>query len=134
VISHQHEPEMAEYAYLGKKDKGILFTPLLLPVYRGILTSIYIRFDKPISEKEIFEIYHSKVKNEPFLRLYNSPEEVELKKVQNTNFLDWGFRIRDNYLVIVSALDNLQKGAAGQAIQNLNLMHGYLETEGLVRA
>lgn len=133
VISHQHEPEIEEYSYLGEESKGILFTPHLLPVYRGILTSIYIQFNKTISESEIFEIYNSKAKDEIFLRLYKTPEEVELKKVQNTNFLDWSFRVRDNQLVIISALDNLQKGAAGQALQNLNLMHGYSETLGLVQ-
>lgn len=131
VITHQHEPEIDEYAFIGTKQKGILFTPHLLPVYRGILTSIYIQFDKSLNENEIKDIYKSKTDSETFLRLLNTPEDVELKKVQNTNYLDWSFRIRDNHLVIVSALDNLQKGAAGQALQNLNLMHGYEESLGL---
>ncbi|MDF3818684.1 N-acetyl-gamma-glutamyl-phosphate reductase [Leptospira sp. 96542] len=131
IFNHQHEPEMEEYGYLGLKSKGILFTPHLLPVYRGILSAIYIQFDSDVNETEIKNIYKQKVAEEPFLRFYETPEEVELRKVQNTNYLDFGIRVRKNNLVIISALDNLQKGAAGQALQNLNLMYGYPETEGL---
>ncbi|TGL19006.1 N-acetyl-gamma-glutamyl-phosphate reductase [Leptospira yanagawae] len=132
VLSHQHEPEMEEYAFVGSDQKEIHFTPHLLPVYRGILSAIYIPFAKPVESSEIQEKLQSVAEKEPFLRLYKTPEEVELKKVQNTNFLDIGFRVKGNTLAIVSALDNLQKGAAGQALQNLNLMFGYPETEGLV--
>lgn len=131
VLSHQHEPEMEEYAFVGAEPKEILFTPHLLPVYRGILSTIYIPFSKPVDSKEIEEKLLSVAEKEPFIRLYKTPEEIELKKVQNTNFLDIGFKVKGNTLVIVSALDNLQKGAAGQALQNLNLMFGYPETEGL---
>ncbi|PKA03827.1 N-acetyl-gamma-glutamyl-phosphate reductase, partial [Leptospira ellisii] len=70
--------------------------------------------------------------NEPFLRIRKTPEEIELKKVQNTNFLDVSLRRRENTLVVVSALDNLVKGAAGQALQNINLMTGTPETIGLL--
>ncbi|TGL72451.1 N-acetyl-gamma-glutamyl-phosphate reductase [Leptospira jelokensis] len=132
VLSHQHEPEMEEYAFVGSEPKEIHFTPHLLPVYRGILTAIYIPFAKPVDSSEIQEKLQSVAEREPFLRLYKTPEELELKKVQNTNFLDIGFKVKGNTLAIISALDNLQKGAAGQALQNLNLMFGYPETEGLV--
>lgn len=131
VLSHQHEPEMEEYAFVNAEPKEILFTPHLLPVYRGILSTIYIPFSKPVDAKEIEEKLQSVAQKEPFIRFYKTPEEIELKKVQNTNFLDIGFKVKGNTLVIVSALDNLQKGAAGQALQNLNLMFGYPETEGL---
>ncbi|HMZ57845.1 MAG TPA: N-acetyl-gamma-glutamyl-phosphate reductase, partial [Leptospiraceae bacterium] len=83
------------------------------------------------SEKEITEKF-SLFQNEPFIRLYRKPEEIELKNVQNSNFLDISFRSEENILVIVSALDNLLKGAAGQALQNMNLMAGFNETEGLL--
>jgi len=69
---------------------------------------------------------------EPFIRFYETPEEVELSKVQNTNFLDIGLRTQNNITVLVSALDNLQKGAAGQAVQNMNLLLGLSETAGLL--
>lgn len=132
ILTHQHEPEMEEYGFVGTEEKEILFTPHLLPVYRGILATIYISFPKGIDPKQVAEKFQIASEKEPFVRLYQTPEEVEIRKVQNTNFLDLGFRIKGNTLVIVSALDNLVKGAAGQALQNLNLMYGYPETEGLV--
>lgn len=132
ILSHQHEPEMEEYAFVGSKSKEIHFTPHLLPVYRGILATIYIRFAKPVDPKLVEEKLQSATENEPLIRLYNTPEEIEIKKVQNTNYLDIGFTTKGNTLVLVSALDNLRKGAAGQALQNLNLMFGYPETLGLV--
>ncbi|ABZ97590.1 N-acetyl-gamma-glutamyl-phosphate reductase [Leptospira biflexa serovar Patoc strain 'Patoc 1 (Paris)'] len=132
ILSHQHEPEIEEYAFVGSEPKEILFTPHLLPVYRGILSTIYIQFTNPVDPKEIQEKLQAVAEKEPFLRLYKTPEEIEIKKVQNTNFLDLGFKTKGNTLVLVSALDNLVKGAAGQALQNLNLMFGYPENLGLV--
>lgn len=132
ILTHQHEPEMEEYGFVGSDEKEIHFTPHLLPIYRGILSSIYITFPKGISVEQVKEKFQAATEKEPFIRFYQTPEEVEIRKVQNTNFLDLGFRIKGNTLVIVSALDNLVKGAAGQALQNLNLMYGYPETEGLV--
>lgn len=132
ILTHQHEPEMEEYGFVGSDEKEIHFTPHLLPIYRGILSSIYLTFPKGISVEQVKEKFQAATEKEPFIRFYQTPEEVEIRKVQNTNFLDLGFRIKGNTLVIVSALDNLVKGAAGQALQNLNLMYGYPETEGLV--
>jgi N-acetyl-gamma-glutamyl-phosphate reductase len=132
ILTHQHEPEIEEYIATGSEPIDILFTPHLLPVYRGILSTIYVTFKNPISENDILNKYKENTKAEPFIRLASSPEAVELKNVQNTNFLDIGLRVRGNTVVIVSALDNLMKGAAGQALQNLNLMHGFAETKGLL--
>ncbi len=132
ILSHQHEPEISEYAATLSKPLEIVFTPHLLPVYRGILSTIYVTFGEDISEEKISEKLKENTYKEPFLRLLPSPEAVELKNVQNTNFLDIGFRLRGRTLVMVSALDNLMKGAAGQALQNLNLMHGISESEGLI--
>ena len=108
----------------------IIFTPHLLPVYRGILSTIVIQFDDNINTENIKKEYN-KFKDEKFIRFYNSTDEINLHNVQNTNFLDIAFKIDGNTLVIVSALDNLVKGAGGQAIQNMNLMAGYLESLGL---
>lgn len=132
ILSHQHEPEIAEYMATGSEPLELVFTPHLLPVYRGILSTIYINFKEGIKESDILNQYQSSMAGETFLRLLPTPEAVELRNVQNTNFLDIGMRVRGNMLVIVSALDNLGKGAAGQALQNLNLMHGLDEGKGLV--
>ncbi|GBF41128.1 N-acetyl-gamma-glutamyl-phosphate reductase [Leptospira ellinghausenii] len=132
VLSHQHEPEMEEYSFVGSDPKKIHFTPHLLPVYRGILATIYITFENPVDPKEVKEKIQSVAEKETFIRFYETPEEIEIRKVQNTNFLDIGFTTKGNTLVLVTALDNLVKGAAGQALQNLNLMFGYSETLGLV--
>jgi N-acetyl-gamma-glutamyl-phosphate reductase len=133
VLTHQHEPEIEEYISIGSKKLETIFTPHLLPVYRGILSSIYIQFSEDIAENEILEKFQQNTNNEPFLRLLTNPEAVELKNVQQSNFLDFGFRLRGRTLAIVSAIDNLRKGAAGQALQNLNLMHGFPESKGLLK-
>ncbi|WCL50969.1 N-acetyl-gamma-glutamyl-phosphate reductase [Leptospira sp. GIMC2001] len=131
ILAHQHEPEIQEYATANQKKIDIVFTPHLLPVYRGILATIYIQTDSETAKK-IPEILKTKCESEIFLRYYNSPEEIEIKNVQNTNYLDMSAKVRDGMVVIVSALDNLLKGAAGQALQNLNLMHGFEEDLGLL--
>ncbi|NUM42336.1 MAG: N-acetyl-gamma-glutamyl-phosphate reductase, partial [Leptospiraceae bacterium] len=132
IFHHQHFPEMEEYSRAGSdKQIKIIFTPHLLPIYRGILTTIVIQFEESVSKEEI-EKELNQYRNEPFVRFYNSPEEIELKNVQNTNFLDIGFKVEENILILVSALDNLVKGAAGQALQNINLMFGFDERKGLI--
>ncbi len=134
ILSHQHEPEIAEYGIPKNSFQNsidIVFTPHLLPVYRGILSTIYINSDSKTSS-EIPELLRQFCSQKPFLRYRDNPEEIELKNVQNTNFLDISCRVRGNNAVIITALDNLVKGAAGQALQNLNLMHQFPETMGLL--
>ncbi len=135
ILSHQHTPEIQEYSEFGLKDKlkKIIFTPHLLPVYRGILTTIVIQFDNAISEKNIEEEF-KKFKQEKFIKFISEPEKVELKNIQNSNYLEigWRFDSEEKVLVIVSALDNLVKGASGQALQNMNLMCGFEESLGLL--
>jgi N-acetyl-gamma-glutamyl-phosphate reductase len=133
ILSHQHVPEMEEYAREGLDSlPRIVFTPHLLPVYRGILSTFVLTFQENLT-KEALESEFSKVKKEPFVRLLTKPEEIELKNVQNSNYLDVSYRFDENILVMVSALDNLVKGAAGQALQNMNLMMGYEETLGILQ-
>ncbi len=123
---------MEEYAKIGlDNDLKIIFTPQLLPIYRGILSTIVIQFEGNVTNEDVKSVF-SKFKDEPFVRFYATPEEIELKKVQNTNFLDIGYKLSGNVLIIVSALDNLVKGAAGQALQNINLMLGFDERKGLI--
>ncbi|MFN3603953.1 MAG: N-acetyl-gamma-glutamyl-phosphate reductase [Leptonema sp. (in: bacteria)] len=130
ILKHQHEPEMKQYLKDFSDFNGILvFTPHLLPAFRGILSTIIILWNSPVNIE--FERIKDQIEQEPFVRIYANPEDVELKKVQFTNYCDFSFRTRDKTTVIVSAIDNLMKGAAGQAIQNLNLRLGLPETEGL---
>ena len=133
VFNHQHVPEMQEYSEFNMKTKlpEIIFTPHLLPIHSGILTDIVIRFSKKI-DVSVIESQFNLFKREPFLRFLSSPEEVNLQNIQKTNFIDIGFKLEGSKLIIVSALDNLIKGAAGQAVQNMNLMCGFEETVGLL--
>ncbi len=138
ILSHQHEAEMQEYAMHGLQlDKEevcpLTFTPHLLPIHRGILSTIVLHWDNPAPEKDELKSLLSKLaNNESFLRFYANPEDVQLTNVQYTNYLDIGIRSRDRVTIIVSAIDNLIKGAAGQAIQNMNLLLQLPETAGLL--
>ena len=132
ILRHQHQPEIQEYAAAGTKlDFPIIFTPHLLPVFRGILSTIVLRW-KNQAPANLLEKVRTAITDEPFIRLYETPEEIELSRVQNSNYLDISLRSEGRHTVMVSALDNLVKGAAGQAVQNLNLMLGYDEKAGLI--
>jgi N-acetyl-gamma-glutamyl-phosphate reductase len=132
VLNHQHTPEINEYSSYNMQTNlpKIIFTPHLLPVYRGILSTIVVHFNQKINYEDIKNEYNN-YSEEKFIRFYNSTDEISLHNVQNTNYLDIAFKTDGNTLVVVSALDNLVKGAGGQAIQNMNLMAGYPETMGL---
>ncbi len=132
ILKHQHQPEIEEYG-LGELGSTLplVFTPHLLPLYRGILTTIVLLW-KGEAPANLKESLRQALKKEPFLRFREEPEEVEIAKVAGTNYVDVALRSQGNTTVLVSALDNLGKGAAGQAIQNLKLMLGYPETTGLL--
>ena len=133
VLDHQHTPEIEEYINFGSNTKlpKIIFTPHLLPLHSGILTDIVVQFNQKISLNEL-QTELKNFENEKFIRIYSNPEDIQLHKIQKTNFIDISYKLQDNYLVIISALDNLIKGAAGQALQNMNLMCGFNETLGLI--
>jgi N-acetyl-gamma-glutamyl-phosphate reductase len=117
----------------GLEEAEFSFTAQLIPIDRGILETIYFRLAKPLSSAEIIGIYNSQYANEPFIRLYKPDRVPDLHAVAHTNFCDIGV-VSDpatGRCVVVSAIDNLVKGAAGQAIQNLNLVMGLEETAGL---
>jgi N-acetyl-gamma-glutamyl-phosphate reductase len=131
ILGHQHQPEIEEYAFSGMDQRlPLVFTPHLLPLFRGILSTITIRW-KNGAPADLPEILRAATSAEPFIRLLPEPELIQLSRIQKTNFIDIGLRSHNRVTVIVSAIDNLVKGAAGQAIQNMNLMHGLEETEGL---
>ncbi len=110
------------------------FTAQLLPLDRGILETIYFRAPSIAGVEDLLAIYEHQYAAEPFVRLFNPPHMPDLRGVARTNFCDIGvtFDARTERAVVVSAIDNLVKGAAGQAVQNMNLMLGYAETEGLL--
>jgi len=118
----------------GIEEREFSFTAQLLPVDRGILETIYFRANGIASAEELLAIYEKRYAAEPFIRLYNPGQVPDLHAVARTNFCDIGvvFDAATGRAVVVSAIDNLVKGAAGQAIQNMNLMLGCDETEGLL--
>jgi len=130
---HQHIPEM-EYISSGFAGKSlkINFIPHLLPVKRGILTTMYIKHENLPSVKEMYGLYENCFKNEPFVRLRRCGEFPALQDVAGTNFCDIGIKVARKMVIIVSVIDNLLKGASGQAVQNMNLMCGFNEENGLL--
>jgi N-acetyl-gamma-glutamyl-phosphate reductase len=128
--SHRHLAEMKqELAFLGSTAK-CYFTPHLVPVNRGILTTAHVLLDDPMETKEVEKIYRDFYNGEFFVRL----QKPSLAAVRGSNFCDIAVESEGHRVVVVSAIDNLVKGASGQAIQNMNLMCGYKETDGLVQA
>jgi len=134
VSVHQHTPEIeSAIAENGPSNVTVTFVPHLIPITRGIYSAIYLKLKKEVEHEEISSIYKKYYSGAPFVRVDGS-SVPEIKNVNYTNFCDIGFHIdeRNNTLILLSAIDNLVKGAAGQAIQNMNLMFGYPETEGLL--
>lgn len=132
VFGHRHTGELLEQLELTAAQ--IQFTPHLLPIPRGILSTVYARLDRPGTVDAIQECYGSFYSSSPMVRVRQSPMLPEIQHVTHTNFCDIGFQLAPDHqrLVIVSCLDNLLKGAASQAVQNMNLMAGWHEAEGLV--
>jgi N-acetyl-gamma-glutamyl-phosphate reductase len=131
VFTHRHTGELLEQ--IGINQNQIVFTPHLLPIPRGILSTIYVHFGSTQTAESISKIYSDFFADSPMVRLYTKT----LPQIQfsvRTNYADIGFQIDPNgrRAVIVSCLDNLLKGASSQAVQNLNIMQGWLETEGLL--
>jgi N-acetyl-gamma-glutamyl-phosphate reductase len=132
AFTHRHTPEIAEHLGLSLKD--VVFTAHLLPLERGILSTLYVRLSPPRPQEEIAALYTEYYSGQPMVRLHPPGQLPELRHVVHTNFCDIGFAIEPDRerLIIVSCLDNLGKGAAGQAVQNFNAMMGYPETAGLL--
>jgi N-acetyl-gamma-glutamyl-phosphate reductase len=134
IGTHRHTPEIEqELSALAGAKITVNFTPHLLPIDRGILTTIYARMIRKISQEDVLEIYRQAYAGEPFVRVLDSGFYPNLKNVKGTNFCEIGLKLneRTNTLIIVSAIDNLVKGASGQAVQNMNIMASLDETAGL---
>jgi N-acetyl-gamma-glutamyl-phosphate reductase len=128
ILDHRHVPEILRTS--GLEESELSFTAQLLPIDRGILETIYFRS----STDGLIDIYKERYAAEPFVRLYPPGQVPDLRSVARTNFCDLGVRYdsKTGRAVVVAAIDNLGKGAAGQAIQNMNLALGYAETTGLL--
>lgn len=135
VLNHQHAPEINLYlSKVSNKPIEVNFVPHLLPINRGILETIYLQFDSKQNLDMIHEIYKKFYKTEPFVRVLKPGAQPELRNVNHTNFCDIGLTLSPDQklLVITSVIDNLIKGAAGQAVQNFNIMCGFKETLSLI--
>lgn len=132
VFGHRHTGELLEQLHLAADQ--IQFTPHLLPIPRGILSTIYLRLKQTANAAEISTVLEDFYRHSPMVRLHVSPQLPEIQNVVRTNFCDLGFALAADgkRMVLVSCLDNLLKGAAGQAVQNMNLMCGWKEEEGLL--
>ena len=132
VLRHRHVPEVLMVS--GLEEREFSFTAHLLPLDRGILETIYFRAANGASAESLLSIYEKRYTGEPFIRLYQPGRVPDLRGVRHTNFCDIGVTLdtASGRAVVVSAIDNLTKGAAGQAVQNMNLMLGLAETEGLL--
>ena len=138
VGTHRHTPEIEEqlgYA-CGRNDLKLIFTPHLVPMNRGILVTAYANLAKDVTYEEVKAVYDKYYKEETFVRVLERDVCPETRWVEGSNFVDIGFKIepRTHRLIMMGALDNLVKGAAGQAVQNMNLLFGLPETEGLMAA
>lgn len=134
VASHRHTPEIEEQlGYAAGEEVVLNFTPHLVPMNRGILVTEYAKLKEKVTYEEIKSVYDKYYANETFIRVLEKDVCPETKWVEGSNYVDINFKIdpRTGRIILMGAMDNLVKGAAGQAVQNMNLMFGLKETEGL---
>jgi N-acetyl-gamma-glutamyl-phosphate reductase len=134
IGQHRHMPEMEqELGFLAETDVKISFVPHLLPVNRGILNTIYAGLKESVSVSDLIDLYKKFYDGEAFVRIYKAGTFPSVSSVRGSNYCDIGLTVdgETGRVIIVSAIDNLIKGAAGQALQNMNLMYGLSEDSGL---
>ncbi len=132
--AHRHTPEIEqELSVLAQRAVSVTFTPHLLPIARGILSTIYASLTPGFNQKAINELYQGQYGDEPFIRLLEDDVFPATPFVRGSNFCDISFKIdpATNRIIVMSAIDNIVKGASGQAVQNMNIMCGFAETAGL---
>ncbi|NIA07255.1 MAG: N-acetyl-gamma-glutamyl-phosphate reductase [Actinobacteria bacterium] len=135
VACHRHQPEMIQALQAISSDPvRVCFIPQLIPIDRGIIATIIVRLAKPVALKELLDIYSQTYSKCRFVRISPIGEVPELKQVVGSNFCDIGLALspENNTLIVFSCIDNLLKGMAGQAVQNMNLMFGFPEETGLL--
>ena len=129
ILKHRHQPEIEEQlSGLCGKQVGLTFAPHLVPMNRGMLSTIYVTLKSPLSSKALHDCLKRYYKNEPFVRILPEGTLPQTGWVRGSNFCDIGFALSGRRLVLVSVIDNLVKGASGQAVQNMNIMMGFKET------
>ncbi|MFQ3675446.1 MAG: N-acetyl-gamma-glutamyl-phosphate reductase [Endomicrobiia bacterium] len=132
---HRHIPEIEEQlSILGQRKIKIIFTPHVVPQYRGMYTDIYVKTIKKYNIEQLISLYKKFYFNQPFIKILDNNNLPQTKNVEFTNFCEIGFGIQKNFsnwIKIFVAIDNLIKGAVGQAVQNMNLMFNFNEKEGL---
>lgn len=137
VGTHRHTPEiMEQLTTIAGQPASLIFVPHLVPMQRGILSTIYVQNEHQLSEADLFDLYQQEYAKEYFIRTLDGSETPQTKAVSGSNFCDVALKVDEttNTIVIMSVIDNLIKGASGQAVQNMNLMLGLEETKGLTQA
>lgn len=131
VFGHRHTGEILET--LGLQTPELMFTPHLLPIPRGILSTIYVHLSRAVTTSELEICFRDFYSGSPWVRIFPAPQLPQIQYSLHTNYCDIGFCLADDRrrMVLVSCIDNLLKGAAGQAVQNMNVMYGWDEKEGL---
>jgi N-acetyl-gamma-glutamyl-phosphate reductase len=131
IFNHRHVGEIVEQ--LGLAVQELIFTPHLLPIPRGILSTIYVHLNRQMTPLEVESCFLNFYTGKRWVRVFQTPKLPQVQFSLNTNYCDLGFCLADDgrRLVLISCIDNLLKGAAGQAVQNMNLMYGWAEDEGL---
>ncbi len=131
IGTHRHEPEIQKEISKLQPLK-VMFTPHLLPMNRGILSTTYARLETPAATKDILELYHETYNREPFIRIMDEGQYPDTRFTRYSNYCDIGLKaFDDGRIIIISTIDNLIKGASGQAVQNMNIALGIDETAGL---
>ena len=137
VGTHRHTPEIEEQlSYAAGEEVKLIFTPHLVPMNRGILVTAYADLKDGVTDEMIRSAYEKHYADEYFIRLLDKDVYPETRWVEGSNFVDIGYKVepRTGRVIMMGAIDNLVKGAAGQAIQNMNIMFGFDEKEGLMGA
>ncbi|MGA2315778.1 MAG: N-acetyl-gamma-glutamyl-phosphate reductase [Thermodesulfobacteriota bacterium] len=134
IFEHRHLPEIEqELSQMAQKEIRVTFVPHLIPMDRGILSTLYVRLIKKLKTEELLNAFQDHYRGEPFIRVYPKGKLPNTKDVRGSNYCDIGAVVSepDERAVVVTAIDNLVKGASGEAVQNMNIMLGYPETMGL---
>jgi N-acetyl-gamma-glutamyl-phosphate reductase len=131
IFNHRHLGEIVEQ--LGITTEELIFTPHLLPIPRGILSTIYVHLNREMTPPEVESCFRNFYSGKRWVRVFQTPKLPQVQFCLHTNYCDLGFCLAEDgrRLVLISCIDNLLKGAAGQAVQNMNLMYGWAEDEGL---
>jgi N-acetyl-gamma-glutamyl-phosphate reductase len=138
IFNHRHAPEIAQGLGLNRaganESRAVIFTPHLLPINRGILSTIYVKLKKGVARRDILSAWRAVFEDAPLVRVFDGDQMPEIKFVANTPFCDIGCAVDEvtGQAIIVSAIDNLLKGAASQSLQNANVALGFNERDGII--